>query len=210
MTALTTALATADWRQRVFRLYDEVRERAASSSPEASHALWREGRDALFRTHPASALRNGALASFAGLAVAPYDPAFRFEAEVDDDGAGQAMNVATGTDGVVPFSRLGSVVLPGLGKLALWKLGSYGGGLFLPLRDGTSGRPGGSYGGGRYVLDTVKGAHLGEGRPGHLVVDLNFAYNPSCAYDEAWACPLPGPDNRLVGDVPVGELYRQY
>ncbi|WP_434991971.1 DUF1684 domain-containing protein [Arthrobacter sp. Ld5] len=211
MTALTTALATADWRRRVFRLYDDVRERAASASPEDAHGLWRDGRDALFRAHPASALRDGARGSFAGLAVAPYDPAFRFEAEVDDAGAGQAMNVATGTDGVVPFSRLGSVVLPGLGKLALWRLDSYGGGLFLPLRDGTSGKPGGTYGGGRYVLDTVKGAHLGEGRePGRLVVDLNFAYNPSCAYDEAWACPLPGPDNRLADDVPVGELYREY
>lgn len=121
------------------------------------------------------------------------------------------MDVATGTDGVVPFRRLGTLTLPGLGRLALWKLASYGGGLFLPLRDGTAGRPGGTYGGGRYVLDTVKGAHLGEGRtPGSLVVDLNFAYNPSCAYDEAWACPLPGPDNRLTDDVPVGELYRAY
>ena len=211
MTALTTALATADWRRRVFGLYEDVRERAASDSPEAAHGLWRQGRDELFRTHPASALGDGAKAAFAGLAVAPYDPAFRVEALVDDDGAGEEMDVATGTDGVVPFRRLGTLTLPGLGKLALWRLASYGGGLFLPLRDGTAGRPGGTYGGGRYVLDTVKGAHLGEGRTaGSLVVDLNFAYNPSCAYDEAWACPLPGSDNRLQDDVRVGELYREY
>lgn len=211
MTALTTALATADWRQRVFGLYSAVRERAVSESPEASHSLWRAGRDELFRDHPASALRGDARASFAGLAIAPYDPAFRFEAVLDDDGAGEVMDVETGTDGVVPFRRLGTLLLPGLGQLALWKLGSYGGGLFLPLRDGTAGRTGGTYGGGRYVLDTIKGAHLGEGRAvGSLVVDLNFAYNPSCAYDEEWACPLPGPDNRLVDDVPVGELYREY
>jgi uncharacterized protein (DUF1684 family) len=211
MTALTTALATADWRQRVFGLYGAVRERAASESPEAAHALWRVGRDELFRDHPASALREDARASFAGLAIAPYDPAFRFEAVLNDDGAGEVMDVETGTDGVVPFRRLGTLLLPGLGQLALWRLASYGGGLFLPLRDGTAGRAGGTYGGGRYVLDTVKGAHLGEGRAaGSLVVDLNFAYNPSCAYDEEWACPLPGPDNRLVDDVPVGELYREY
>ncbi|MFJ6003262.1 DUF1684 domain-containing protein [Arthrobacter sp. NPDC092385] len=211
MTALSTALATADWRRRVFGLYDDVRGRAVSDSPEAAHALWRTGRDGLFRDHPASALGDRAKAAFAGLAVAPYDPAFRFEALVDDDGAGEVMDVATGTDGVVPFRRLGTVLLPGLGKLALWKLASYGGGLFLPLHDGTAGKPGGTYGGGRYVLDTIKGAHLGEGRPaGSLVVDLNFAYNPSCAYDEEWACPLPGPGNRLKDEVPVGELYRQY
>jgi uncharacterized protein (DUF1684 family) len=211
MTALTTALATADWRQRVFGLYGAVRERAVSESPEAAHALWRTGRDELFRDHPASALRIDARESFAGLAIAPYDPAFRFEAVLDDGGAGEVMDVETGTDGVVPFRRLGTLLLPGLGQLALWKLASYGGGLFLPLRDGTAGRAGGTYGGGRYVLDTIKGAHLGEGRAaGSLVVDLNFAYNPSCAYDEEWACPLPGPDNRLVDDVPVGELYREY
>lgn len=206
-----TALATADWRRLVFGLYADVRERAAADSPEAAHALWRRGRDELFRDHPASPLDDAARASFDGLAVAPYDPAFRFEAVLHDDGAGEEMDVATGTDGVVPFRRLGTLVLSGLGELALWRLASYGGGLFLPLRDGTAGSPDGSYGGGRYVLDTVKGAHLGEGRvPGSLVVDLNFAYNPSCAYDEAWACPLPGPDNRLNGAVPVGELYRTY
>ncbi len=211
MTALTTALATADWRRRVFGLYDDVRERATAESPEAAHGLWRRGRDELFRTHPASALGDSAKASFPGLAVAPYDPAYRFEALLDDEGSREEMDVATGTDGVVPFRRLGTLALSGLGTLALWKLGSYGGGLFLPLRDGTAGTPGGTYGGGRYVLDTIKGAHLGEGRaPGSLVVDLNFAYNPSCAYDEQWACPLPGPGNRIAADVPVGELYREY
>jgi uncharacterized protein (DUF1684 family) len=211
MTALTSALATADWRRRVFALYESVRTCAATDSPEDAHALWQQGRNELFREHPASALHPDARAAFDGLSVAPYDPAFRFEALLDDDGAGEVMEVATGTDGVVPFHRLGTLLLPGLGTLALWRLAGYGGGLFLPLRDGTAGRTGGTYGGGRYVLDTVKGAHLGEGRtPGSLVVDLNFAYNPSCAYDEAWACPLPGPDNRLLGDVPVGEFYREY
>lgn len=211
MTAFTSALATADWRLRVFGLYEDVRGCAVAESPEAAHGVWRRGRDELFRSHPASALGDTAKESFTGLEVAPYDPAYRFEAVLDDDGAGEAMDVETGTDGVVPFRRLGTLALPGLGKLALWKLASYGGGLFLPLRDGTAGTPGGTYGGGRYVLDTVKGSHLGEGRAaGSLVVDLNFAYNPSCAYDEAWACPLPGPDNRLDEDVRVGELYREY
>ena len=70
--------------------------------------------------------------------------------------------------------------------------------MFLPFADATSGR--GSYGGGRYLLDTVKGADLGE-RDGRLLLDFNFAYNPSCAYDPRWTCPLPPPQSRL--DVPV-------
>ncbi|SDI57392.1 hypothetical protein SAMN04488693_11467 [Arthrobacter subterraneus] len=209
MTQAATALSTAQWRREVFALYADVRDAAASGSPALAHAHWRTGRDRLFAGHAASPLPPSARENFTGLTVAAYNPDFRFEADIDDDGAGQLMEVPTGTDGVVPFERLGSVVLDGVGRLALWRLKSYGGGLFLPLRDGSSGVEGGSYGGGRYVLDTIKGAHLGE-RDGRLVVDLNFAYNPSCAYDEAWACPLPGPDNRLEVSLPVGELYTAY
>jgi uncharacterized protein (DUF1684 family) len=117
--------------------------------------------------------------------------------------APERREVATGTDGTVSFELAGRVVLPGLGSLDVWWLSGYGGGLFLPLKDATSGHD--SYGGGRYVLDTVKGADLGGSSDG-LVIDLNFAYQPSCAYDEAWACPLPGPGNALALPVPVGEL----
>ncbi|HEY3438449.1 MAG TPA: DUF1684 domain-containing protein, partial [Actinotalea sp.] len=101
---------------------------------------------------------------------------------------------------------IGRVDLPDLGTLDLWWLTSYGGGLFLPLRDLTSGDT--SYGGGRYLLDTVKGADLGGSRDG-VVVDLNFAYQPSCAYDPAWACPLAGAGNTLRTRVPVGEQYTE-
>ena len=53
----------------------------------------------------------------------------------------------------------------------------------------------------------MKGADLGgDGR--WLVIDLNFAYNPTCAYDPAWACPLAPPGNVLSARVRAGELYR--
>ena len=85
----------------------------------------------------------------------------------------------------------------------MWWLGSYGNGIFVPLRDATAGTT--TYGAGRYLLDTVKGADLG--REGDAwVVDLNFSYNPSCAYDPDWACPLAPAGNRLEAAVPVGEL----
>lgn len=209
MPTATTALHIADWRNQVFELYRQVREGAASGSPSSAHDLWRAGRDRLFATHPASPLDDTAKASFDGLAMAPYQPDYRFEAMIDDDGVGEEMEVPTGTDGTVTFQRLGTVGLEGVGRLALWRLASYGGGLFLPLRDGSGGQDGGTYGGGRYVLDTVKGAHLGLAGD-KLVIDLNFAYNPSCAYDEAWACPLPGPDNRVDAELRVGELYSTY
>ncbi len=39
-----------------------------------------------------------------------------------------------------------------------------------------------------------------------LIIDFNFAYNPSCVYDEAWACPLPQAGNTVTAEIPVGEL----
>jgi uncharacterized protein (DUF1684 family) len=200
-----TAAEVADWRIATFQLYAQVRE-LALTDPEQAHRHWRQGRDRLFGGHPASALNAAQKAAFSGLTVADYDPGFRFVLPLEATGAGQEMRVNTGTDGVVSFVRLGTFDIPGVGALAAWKLQGYGGGIFLPFRDGSSGNPGGSYGAGRYLLDTIKGAHLG-GQDGSLVLDFNFAYNPSCAYDEAWACPLPGPDNRLEKDIPVGELY---
>ncbi|WP_426298339.1 DUF1684 domain-containing protein [Arthrobacter sp. R-11] len=204
-----SAMDIADWRLRTFTLYDEVR-RLARDDPFQAHVHWRRTRDHMFGTHPASALTTAAKRNFTGLDTAGYDPAFRFHTRLSPTGAGQEMTVRTGTDGDVPFQRIGTFELSRLGSLAVWRLRSYGGGIFVPFRDATSGREGGSYGAGRYLLDTIKGAFhgiRGSGPELEFVLDFNFAYNPSCAYNEAWACPLAGPDNRLAAEVPVGELY---
>ena len=54
-----------------------------------------------------------------------------------------------------------------------------------------------SFAGGRYLLDTIKSADLGAAPDGRLILDFNFAYYPSCAYSEAWVCPLSPIENRL-------------
>ena len=89
-------------------------------------------------------------------------------------------------------------------ELELYWLEAYGGGLFVPFADATSGAE--TYGAGRYLLDTVKGADLG-GEDGRLVLDFNLAYNPSCSYDPRWACPLAPPANRLAVPVRAGEQH---
>jgi uncharacterized protein len=184
-------LELLDWRRRVAAIYAEVR---TSAEPEVAHACWVAARAELFATHPQSADRG------ATLRYAPYDARWRFEVDVGPSPP-ERIEVPTATDGVVPFERVGRVELPAVGSLDVWWLASYGGGVWLPVRDPNPD----TYGGGRYVLDTVKGADLGS-VGARLVVDLNFAYNPSCAYDEAWACPLAPPGN--VVDVPIeaGEL----
>lgn len=206
--AVATALAVADWRRRVHDLYRAVRE---ARDPAEAHAHWVRGRDELFATHPATPLLTEHRTAYQGLVVAPYDPAYRFEAPIEpaDDGP-DAFSATTGTDGEVPYERIGRVRLDAPdGEVALdvWRLASYGGGLFVPVRDATCGHS--AYGGGRYVLDTVKGADLGTDPTGEaLVVDLNFAFNPSCAYDPMWACPLAPAGNTTAVPLPVGEQHR--
>ncbi|RFA13514.1 hypothetical protein B7R22_12660 [Subtercola boreus] len=213
-----TAIETLDWRQQVFALYAETRRLAAGpgtavgahgTAPAVeAHSFWRGARDELFATHPQTPLLPEDREGFAGLPVADYDPAWRFEVELVAPEEPARFDFETGTDGVVPFELVGRTDVPGVGLLDVWRLQSYGGGLFLPVRDALAGRDGGTYGGGRYLLDTIKGAFLGEGAaPASLVLDFNFAYNPSCAYDPAWACPLAPAGNRVGVEIPVGELY---
>ena len=87
-------------------------------------------------------------------------------------------------------------------NLEVYWLDGYGGGLFLPFADATTGNE--TYGAGRYLLDTAKGADLGN-HDDRLVLDFNFAYQPSCAYDPRWTCPLTPPANRLPIPVRAGE-----
>lgn len=200
-----------DWRRRVADLYAQVRRlgsgpalstRTSTGTLREAHDLWRTGRDDLLRTHPDSPLPPSARAGFAGVQVDAYDRDLRFDVQLGDPGTGRRWEVATATDGTVPFDLLGTAELPGLGVLDVWWLGSYGGGVFVPLRDPSPD----TYGGGRYLLDTVKGADLGgDALAGRLVLDLNFAYNPSCAYDPAWVCPLAPPGNTLAVAVRGGE-----
>jgi uncharacterized protein (DUF1684 family) len=199
-----TALEVADWRRRVFALYAAVRE---ATDLHAAHDLWRRTRDELFAQHPSSPLLPEDRADFSGLPTKPYDPDWRFEVALQPSEP-RHMDVPTGTDGVVPFELLGAADIPGVGSLDIWRLASYGGGIFVPVKDALAGRPGGTYGGGRYLLDTIKGADLGPGSaPESIVLDFNFAYNPSCAYDPAWACPLAQAGNTVAVEIPVGERY---
>ena len=192
-------LSLLGWRRQVAELYSAVR---AEDDPADGWRRWRAGRDALIGGHPDSPLDDAARARFSGVPVAPYDPALRFTTAVDTDVEPQRREVPTAADGVVVMDRIGRVTLDGLGRLDVWWIAGYGGGVFLPLRDGSAGR--GTYGGGRYLLDTIKGADLG-GDAGRLVVDLNFAYHPSCAYDPRWTCPLAPEGNVLDTAVAAGE-----
>jgi uncharacterized protein (DUF1684 family) len=197
---MSTELELVSWRRMVSELYAAVR---AEADPQAGHKLWRHGRDELFRTHPQSPLPPGDPLRATGLPYWPYDPALRWELPVLPAEREESRSVPS-SDGTIPLVLVGSVRLPAPldAVIDVWWLRQYGGGLFLPLRDGTAGTS--SYGGGRYALDTAKGADLG-GDADSLVVDLNFLYHPSCRYNHAWQCPLAPAGNTISIPVTAGE-----
>ena len=192
------ALELTDWRERVARLYLSPLDLPG----------FRAARDELFARHPQSPLPPGDRADFAGLRYFPPDEAAVVEAPLLPAHGTETIDTG-GPDGVVRYRRVAVLDTP-WGPLTLWWIEAYGGGLFLPFRDGTCGTE--SYGGGRYLTDTVKGT-FGRGLtalgPDRVRLDFNYAYTPSCAYDDRWACPLAPAENRLDVPVRAGELAYQ-
>ena len=196
-------LTLLDWKRRIFELYARVR---ADDAPERAWRRWCAVRDELFAEHQQSPLDEALRTDFGGLDMYAYDPRFRVLGEVEPR---EHLPLAIGTGGgeTITFVRFAATNFELEGEelsLDLYWLEGYGGGLFLPFRDPTSESE--TYGGGRYLLDTVKGSDLGESG-GRLVLDFNFAYNPSCSYDTRWVCPLAPPDNRTDTAIRAGERH---
>lgn len=197
------ALGLLDWKRRVFSLYAEIRK---SDEPPLAWQTWRRVRDEMFRKHPQSPIPANQRDRFDGLVYYDYDPAYRVLAETFDTEL-KRYEVPTSGDKTMSFTRIAAARFDLGGRkvsLEIYWLDAYGGGIFLPFRDATSGSE--TYGAGRYLFDTVKGADLGnEGE--QLVLDFNFAYNPSCSYDPRWVCPLAPPPNRLGVAIEAGEKH---
>ncbi len=191
------------WRQKIANLYHDVRANADAS---AAWRMWCDTRATLFRTHPQSPIELEDREDYAGPVTFAYDAALRFTTRLAPVKP-ERLVIATGADGEVSmraFARTDGLDARLGGELTLYWIEGYGGGVFLPFADATSGTE--TYGGGRYLLDTIKGADLGNVRPdGSLMLDFNFAYFPSCAYSSRYVCPLAPLDNRLKGAVQAGE-----
>ena len=188
-----------DYRRRVDEIYRNVRE---GGPGRLIWSAWTRDRDDLFATHPQSPIEDRAM--FAGLIYFPYDPAWRTVGHfipVEDE----ATLLETTAVGTAQFFRAGVVefeVNGHRGALEILWLDAYGGGLFLPFRDASNGQT--TYGGGRYLLDTVKGADLGHDGD-RVVLDFNYSYHPSCVHSDRWSCPLAPPANALDFAVEAGE-----
>jgi uncharacterized protein (DUF1684 family) len=204
-TVVRDMITLADWRRRTYELYATVR---STVDPAQAWRIWRNRRDALLRDHPQSPLSSSECATFDGLRYFPYDSALRHLVEltpIDRDAPETQSLRDDGEIRLTPIARTRGLKAAMGGELVVYWIAGYGGGVFLPFADATSGKE--TYGGGRYLLDGIKGADLGM-KGDKIVLDFNFAYNPSCAYSPRWSCPLAPPHNRLRSPVRGGEKMR--
>lgn len=197
-------LDLADWRRRMAATYDVLR--SDSRAAPARLLGFRAAKDRLFATHPSSPVVAAARRDFRGLAYWRHDAALAFRLPLEPDPNAPPLEVPLSSEGPsMPYVRIGwvSFVVNGTpARLAVYWLNEYAGGIFIPFRDATSGTE--SYGGGRYLWDSGKGADLGSDGE-QLVIDFNYAYHPSCVYDPIWSCPLAPQENWLTVPIRAGE-----
>jgi uncharacterized protein (DUF1684 family) len=213
-----TWLDLHDWRNRVAEMYRD-RDAAHLKGDDPGHALtkFRAAKDALFATHRQSPLGPEARSRFSGLRYFGHDPSLRIKAELSVNQSAEIVEAPASGPRPMPLQPAGVVAFCIAGeslRLTVFWIDVYGGGLFLPFRDLTC--PQESYGAGRYLFDTVKGSGFEPGAGsapddptgyagGRITLDFNYAYNPSCAYDDRWACPLAPRENWLRVAIHAGE-----
>jgi uncharacterized protein (DUF1684 family) len=161
----------------------------------------RERKVEFLAEHPRSPVPQDARESFEQ-PFFPPDPELRFEVPLDEHDATETLTIATTTDGEREYLRWGEFAVEVDGEpvtLQAYKAEPDDGRLWVPFRDETNGEE--TYGGGRY-LDLEEDEHHVDGR---WVLDLNEAYNPYCAYNDAYECPMVPMENWLDVRVEAGE-----
>jgi uncharacterized protein (DUF1684 family) len=162
---------------------------------------FRASKDAFFRDHPRSPLTSEQRESFEGLAYFPEGEGFVIRGDLETAGVDrdERISMQTTTGGEQVYRRAGVVRFEIDGESAQVTLFASPDmhELFLPFRDRTSGSE--TYGAGRYLEVEPPGPD------GRVVVDFNLAYNPYCAYNPEWSCPIPPGENWLPVSIRAGE-----
>lgn len=157
---------------------------------------FRAEKDEFFRRYPQSPLTPEQRKGFLGLNYFPENDALRLEVQVEPFEDQQTIEMQTSTGGVQEYKRYGRFKFQVEGQDAELTIYQSEHGYFLPFVDSLAGKE--TYPAGRY-LDP-------EALPGNrFLVDFNLAYNPYCAYNEMWSCPLTPPENRLKVPIHAGE-----
>lgn len=157
---------------------------------------FRAEKDEFYARHPQSPLTPDQRRSFKGLAYFPENDALRLEVKVERFEDQQSVMMQTSTGGVQEYVRYGRFQFQTEGQPAELTIYQSGYGYFLPFADSLAGKE--TYPAGRYLEP--------EPLPGdRFLVDFNLAYNPNCAYNEMWSCPITPAENRLKAPIRAGE-----
>lgn len=159
---------------------------------------FRAAKDEFFRTDEHSPLLPEQRAAFSGLVYYDENASLVLELEPQPFADQETIEMQTSTGDVAAYVRWARVHFEVGGEPAALTVyrDAQSGGLFLPFQDANAG--GETYGAGRYLdIEPIDG--------GRLRVDFNYAYNPYCAYNEMWSCPLPPAENRLQVAIRAGE-----
>ena len=160
---------------------------------------FRKAKDDFFKTHPQSPLLPEQKKDFKGLNYFPENPALRFELQLERYPNPERVVMPTSTGSEQAYRKVGQVkfkVKNENASLQVYESEHGTGSYFIPFTDATA--PAESYGGGRYLEPE-------EPHKDDLIIDLNLAYNPYCAYNDKWSCPLPPLENRLKVRIEAGE-----
>jgi hypothetical protein len=157
---------------------------------------FRQEKDAFFKTHPQSPLLPEQKRDFKGLSYFPENPALRLEVVVEEFNPKDTVHMQTSTGDTQTYQRFGRFKFVVEGQEAALTIYASEHGFFLPFVDSLAGEE--TYGAGRYLEPEP----LGRGK---FRVDFNLAYNPYCAYNEKWSCPLTPRENRLKVPIRAGE-----
>ncbi len=157
---------------------------------------FRQEKDAFFKTHPQSPLLPAQKREFKGLSYFPENPALRLEVRVEEFSPKETVKMQTSTGDVQTYQKYGKFKFTVEGQEAELTIYANEHGFFLPFADSLAGEE--TYGAGRYLEPEP----LGRGK---FRVDFNLAYNPYCAYNENWSCPLTPRENRLKAPIRAGE-----
>jgi hypothetical protein len=158
--------------------------------------MFREEKDDFFRSHFQSPLTAEQKKAFTGLKYFPENKALRLDVKVDEFPVKERIEMPTTTEDMQVYERFGRFSFDVDGQTV--ELTIYGGphGFFLPFVDALAGKE--TYPAGRYLEPEP----LPEGR---FLVDFNLAYNPYCAYNDGWSCPITPFENRLKAAIRAGE-----
>lgn len=174
----------------------DEQDHAHLGDDEHAAVHFRESKDAFMRLHPQSPVPEAERSTFSGLSYYPYDPALHLSLPLERDVSAEPITMETSTGDQRTLHRVGKVRFEVEGQPAELTIFGEEDELFVPMRDATSGKE--TYGAGRYLEPTLVDENTVD-------LDFNYLYNPFCAYNPGYSCPLPPAENWLRVPIRAGE-----